>query len=152
MIIRSATATDLHAILQLFEETVRAINMRDYTPEQIDAWASAKNEDAWSKKLMQQFFFVAESSNGLLGFSSIDRSGYLDFLYVHKDHQGVGIATALLKAIEDQASQLNLSRIWASVSTTAQPFFIKKGYQPFEEEHKQLLGVTFINALMEKQL
>ena len=43
---------------------------------------------------------IAEIENELTGFSSIEKNGYLDYMYVHKDHQGKGIAKNLLEEIE----------------------------------------------------
>ena len=43
------------------------------------------------------------------GFADMDADGYLDRLYVHKDYQGRGVATALCDALE-QAAQANKKR------------------------------------------
>jgi putative acetyltransferase len=35
---------DIPAIVQLFQQTIHQINSRDYTPEQVNAWAPADRE------------------------------------------------------------------------------------------------------------
>ena len=152
MDIRRATTDDLDQILELFTNTVKHINAKDYAPEQIAVWSKAKDRNIWLDKLQTQTFFVAISHDEVTGFSSIDPEGYLDFMYVHKDHQRKGIAQALLSEIEKQAEKYKVDRIWASVSITAQPFFQKHGYRHYEDEHKLVGGVPFKNALMEKVL
>ncbi|MEO9485487.1 MAG: GNAT family N-acetyltransferase [Ekhidna sp.] len=150
MRIREAQIKDLDQILTLFEETVKHIDIRDYSEAHLNVWSSSKNQKAWLQKIKEQSFYVAAVKNQIVGFSSIDSEGYLDFMYVHHQLQRQGVATALLEKIESHASKMDLKRIWASVSITAQPFFSKNGYEHYEDEHKMLSGVHFKNALMEK--
>ena len=42
MILRKYEKSDLAPIVKLFKDTVYAVNSRDYTREQIDAWAGGK--------------------------------------------------------------------------------------------------------------
>ncbi len=150
--IREATADDLDQILDLFEGTILYINSKDYSPKQIAVWKDAKDKSVWLQKIETQSFFVAHLDDKIIGFSSVDAEGYLDFMYVHKDHQGKGIARLLLKTVEQAARSAKIHRIWCSVSITAQPFFAKHGFIHYEDEHKMLSGVHFKNALMEKSL
>lgn len=152
MHLRKATATDLDQILSLFENTVRNINSSDYSQEQIDVWAAAKNREIWTQKIIDQCFFVAIMENTIVGFSSIDKEGYLDFMYVHHEYQRKGIALALLNQIESTARKIRVSRICVSVSITAQPFFLKHGYTRYSDESKSISGIAFTNALMEKEI
>lgn len=49
---------------------------------------------------------VAVEDGCAVGFGDIDsNTGYLDRLYVHKDHQGMGIATALCDRLEASAAR-----------------------------------------------
>ncbi|WP_425391264.1 GNAT family N-acetyltransferase [Ekhidna sp.] len=150
--IRKADRNDVPDIITLFENTVRSVNQKDYSAKQIDVWANAKNKDIWSENVKIQYFYLAEIDDQIVGFSSIDDTGYLDFMYVHKDFQRRGIAKALLEQIEQKASELRLLKIHSSVSITAQPFFKSRGFKTYDDEHKVLKDVAFINALMEKVL
>ena len=60
--------------------------------------------------------FIAMS---LVGFGDIDKTGYLDRLFVHADYQRKGIATAICNQLE-QAVQGNIT---TDASITAKPFF-----------------------------
>lgn len=150
MHIRKATGKDLDSILELFEGTVQHVNAKDYSKEQIAIWKQTKDREIWNAKITSQSFFVATINNQIVGFSSIDSDGYLDFMYTHHQHQRQGIATKLLNTIEKEAQAMKLDRVWASVSLTAQAFFAKYGYVQYDNEHKLLSGVHFKNALMEK--
>lgn len=45
---------------------------------------------------------LAISDGKIAGFSSLRDGDYLDFMYVHKDCQRMGVAETLLKAIEQK--------------------------------------------------
>ncbi len=151
MKIREASEADVSDILNLFESTIRSVNAKDYTPEQIEVWASAKDKETWSSKIKDQWFYVAISDHHVVGFSSIDKEGYLDFMYVHKDHQGKGIASSLLDTIESTAIKIAINEICSSVSKTAKPFFLSKGYKRVKTEIKEIKGITFENNWMIKK-
>ncbi|SNT30763.1 putative acetyltransferase [Ekhidna lutea] len=150
--IKEAKVDDVDEIIDLFESTVKAVNKKDYSPEQIAVWTSAKDQNIWSEKVKSQNFYLAKIGNEIVGFSSIDNSGYLDFMYVHKDFQGHGIAKSLLNQIELKARELELTKIHSSVSSTAQPFFKSQGFEVYDQEHKNINDIAFTNALMQKVL
>ena len=150
--IKEATVDDVDEIINLFESTVKAVNKKDYSPEQIAIWTNTKDRNIWTEKVENQTFYLAEKDHQIVGFSSIDDSGYIDFMYVHKDFQGHGIAKAMLTKIEKKAKELKLKKMYSSVSITAQPFFKSKGFVVYDKEHKELNGVSFTNALMQKVL
>lgn len=57
--------------------------------------------DRWNGSLLAHHSLVAvEGRDLIVGFGDIDGTGYLDRLYVHKDRQGLGIATALCDRLE----------------------------------------------------
>lgn len=91
------------ALAELFYQTVHAVCMGDYTPAQLDAWADGwVNIAAWEKSFLAHDTLVARMEGRIVGFADLD-GGYLDRLYVHKDHQREGIATALVQALEKLA-------------------------------------------------
>ena len=61
MIVREYRSEDCEELLRLFYGTVHAVNARDYTKEQLDAWATGK-EDAvrWDASLRAHYALVAE--------------------------------------------------------------------------------------------
>jgi putative acetyltransferase len=150
MLIRKATSQDIDAISALFFDTVTAINKKDYTPEQITVWsASSQKIDMWAERIATQHFFVAILNQQIVGFSSLSYEGYLDFMYIHKDFQGQGMASALLFTLKNLAKQLNIRHIWADVSITAQPFFLKKDFVIRKITNKEVKGIIFENAIMD---
>lgn len=151
--IRRAKESDSQEIGNMYFDTVNAVNSKDYPKEKIDVWAaSGKKYDMWKKKISEQYFLVAERGNIITGISSIDPSGYLDFMYVHKDYQRMGIAQALLNEIEKKAAEQKNSEIWAYVSLTADPFFKKNGYEFSGEKIIVIQGVEFVDRILRKKL
>ena len=87
MILRVYKPADCKALTELFYETVHSVNTKDYTKEQVDAWAPEDRDlTAWDQSFQGHFALVAVEGVTLLGFGDITPSGYLDRPYVHQDH------------------------------------------------------------------
>ena len=94
MIIRPYQTADCEALARLFYDTVHTVNAKDYTEQQLNAWATGTVDlEAWDRSLTAHFTLVAEENGVITGFGDMDSSGYLDRLYVHRDFQGKGIAS-----------------------------------------------------------
>lgn len=151
MQIRKATVADHSEIRQLFYDTINSVNAKDYTPGQVMVWSAAYTDtEKWMGKIASQHFFVAEQNNKIIGFASIEHHGYLDYMYVHKDFQEQGIATALLNELEKIAADLKLKEVWAHVSLTARPFFKSKGFELTKVYTTQVGDVEFEDSIMTK--
>ena len=140
---------DCPALASLFYETVHTVNAAHYTPAQLDAWAPACGPDlaAWDKSFRAHRTLVAELDGRLAGFGDLDpAAGYLDRLYVHKDLQGRGVATALCNALEEAAA----GPVVTHASVTARPFFARRGYRVLRAQQVERRGVTLANYVMEK--
>jgi putative acetyltransferase len=149
MNIRLATIRDIEQLVQLFRDTILTINRKDYNETQVNAWAdSSKNTDRLKTKLDEQYFIIAENDSVITGFSSLTPAGYLDFMYVHKDHQHKGIATQLLNEIIKQALKWELPEITTDASITAKPFFEKCGFKVTAEQKVYIIDVMLVNYKM----
>lgn len=152
MTIRRYTPADCAAILQLFYDTVHTVNARDYSAEQLAVWAP-ETADAvrWNASLSAHTSVVAEEEGRLLGFGDLD-GDYLDRLYVHKDAQRRGIATAIADALEAAAQEQQQTTVTVHASLTAKPFFEKRGYRVLRAQQAERSGIFLINFVMCKQL
>lgn len=150
--IRKAKHKDINEIRFLFRDTVIYINSADYNEEEIKVWSEFyKNRNRWKSLIDEQYFLVSELCGKITGFSSITGNGYLDFMYVHKDYQGQGIAGKLLIETEKYAENLHLNKIFCHASKTAVPFFEKNGFIKTGEVINRVKNVEFINAVMTKE-
>ena len=84
----------------------------------------------------------------IVGFGDIDKYGYLDRLFVHKDFQGQGVASAICERLE---VSITTDKITTHASITAKPFFEKRGYRVVKEQQVIRNAVCLTNYLMEKQ-
>lgn len=151
MRIREATEQDLLQITQLFFDTVSKVNQKDYLKEQITVWSASNQDiDFWLNCISSQFFIVAVKSNLIIGFASLDDNACVNFMYVHKDYQSIGVATELLDALESEAYEKDFIGIWSDVSITAKPFFLHKGFKEREVYIKRLHNIEFENTIMVK--
>ena len=147
MEIREYRPEDCAELTRLFYDTVHTVNSKDYIPDQLDAWADGKPDlERWDRSLREHFSLVALEGERIVGFGDMDATGYLDRLYVHKDYQGQGIATALCDALEAAVS----GNITTHASITAKPFFEHRGYQVCREQTVFRFGIGLTNFVMEK--
>ena len=148
MEIRRYQPTDLAQISQLFYDTVHTVNAADYSQEQLDVWATGQLDlKAWNESFLAHHTFVAVINNQIVGFGDITTDGYLDRLFVHKDYQGQGIATALCDKLENTAA---CDEFTTHGSITAKPFFERRGYCVIQEQQVTRMGVKLTNYIMLK--
>lgn len=127
--IRPYDKNDEDQIEPLVRETIYSINVRDYSIEQVQVWADQAKKNRLNRPLENSYAYVAVYNKKIVGFGDIDKKGYLDRLYVHKDFQRQGIARQLLKTLEARAKELGLNEISVDVSLTAKSFFLANGYR-----------------------
>lgn len=139
---------DCPELARLFYDTVHSVNAADYSPEQLAAWATGEVDlKAWNDAFLAHRTVVAEQESVILGFGDMDANGYLDRLYVHKDHQRQGIASAICDALE---SGCDASEFTTHASITARLFFEKRGYIVIRCQQVQRRGVWLTNFVMRK--
>ena len=81
MILRKHTETDCAELARLFYDTVHTVNAKDYSQEQLDAWATNRvNLEAWNESFQAHHTVVAEMAGKIVGFGDMDETGYLDRL------------------------------------------------------------------------
>ena len=152
-IIRAALQSDAVELKNLFQNTVLAINRRDYSQAEVEDWASCGDDLSNIENMIKTHYFIVavNQQSEIVGFSSITSQGYLHSMFVHKDFQGEGIATMLLNEIEQYAITNGIMRITSEVSLTARPFFEKKGYIVEEEQKRKANQLSLTNFWMAKQ-
>ena len=152
--IRVALQSDTVELKQLFQNTVLAINRRDYSQAEVEDWASCGDNLANIKDMIKTHYFIVavNQQSEIVGFSSITPQGYLHSMFVHKDFQGKGIAIMLLNEIEQYAITNVIMRITSEVSLTARPFFEKRGYIVEEEQKRKANQLSLTNFWMAKQM
>lgn len=154
IVIRKLVESDLDSCVQLFFETVHSVNAKDYTSEQLDVWApdTVGATDPRVRTILSHIAYAAEINSTFVGFGDMTEDGYLDRLYVHHDYQRMGIASAIVEKLEEQAIILGIKEITTHASITAKPFFESFGYVVCKQQEVDVDGVKLVNFIMKKSL
>ena len=148
MQLREYMTSDCDRLARLFFQTIHSVNAKDYTKEQLDVWATGNVDlDRWDMSFKEHCTIIATDNDEIVGFGDIDSSGYLDRLFVHKNHQHKGIATAICDELE---SSVTGKKIITHSSITAKPFFEKRGYRVKKNQTIVRNGISLTNFIMEK--
>lgn len=152
--IRVAKQSDIIELKELYQNTVLVINARDYSQEEVEDWASCGDDLSKIEEMIETHYFIVAVNqlSQIVGFSSVTLQGYLHSMFVHKDFQGKGIATLLLKEIERYAIATGIMRITSEVSKTARPFFEKWGYTVEAQQKRRANQLYLTNFWMAKFL
>lgn len=153
MEIRLFRTQDTEQIAQLFHETVREVNIRDYSNNQVKAWAPDniyfRN---WSEVCLKRITYIADEEGIIVGFGELEPNGHINCFYCHKNYQRRGVGSQIYQAIEAKALELGLDRLFTEASITAKPFFQHMGFSVVKEQQVTRRGETFTNYVMEKFL
>jgi putative acetyltransferase len=139
------------ALFEIFHSAVHLVARRDYTAEQVNAWAPRNLDPSrWEKKVRDLNPFVAELNGELVGYADIQLNGCIDHFYVSGFHPRRGIGSLLMTRLLQEAEYLGARVLTSDVSRTAQPFFQKFGFVVVEQRHPECFGVVVPNALMRR--
>ena len=149
--IRLYRPDDLDAVIGIFLTAIRVTAAKDYDPAQIAAWAEV-DRGAWATRRLSRPTWVAVVGLEPVGFTDLEPDGHLDMMFVHPAHQGRGVASALLEAVEAAARGQGLSRLFTEASITARPFFERRGFRLVAAQVVRIRGQALANFRMEKSL
>lgn len=137
----------------MFHDTVREVNICDYSSNQIKAWAPDDiHFRNWAEECSKRFTYVADEQGVVAGFGELEPNGHIDCFYCHKNFQRCGVGSQIYQAIEAKALELGLERLFTEASITAKLFFQCMGFSVVKEQQVTCRGETFINYVMEKVL
>jgi putative acetyltransferase len=153
MTVRRFRDDDLTSVVGLFTDTVRHVNLQDYSSEQVLVWAPQPPDLVrWRDRLAGLTVWVAESEGRIIGFCGLGAGGHVDLLYVDYRCQRQGVARRLMQQVEAEARHSGIRRLFTEASITARPFFEGMGFESLHERRVELRGVVFQNYRMEKQI
>lgn len=151
--VRLYQPADALPLLALFRDTIRRVNCRDYSPEQVAAWASDEiDPDEWAERFTGRHVLVAETAGVIAGFAELEPSGHLDRVFVSADHQRQGIGHLLLSELIAAAHRQRIPRLFVEASITAKEFFEAHGFVVITPQVVTARGVEFVNFRMERAI
>ena len=151
--IRRYLESDTPQLAELFFNSVREGAAGHYSEEQRHAWApSVPDTEKLRLRLEPIIVFVAEDRSGIVGFMTLDDTGYIDLAFVRPDRIGTGIGSLLYARVEQAAQSQDLPRLFTNASKLAKPFFEKHGWAVCKQQEVDHRGVMLTNFSMEKLL
>jgi putative acetyltransferase len=149
MEIRNYRDSDYVEIADLFHNSIHAIPTSIYSKEKLEAWSPTPPDyDHWKERLAVKKPFVAVKEKIIVGFIELESDGHIDCLYVHKDHQGKGIASNLLQHLRELAKNRGINKLHVEASKVAMPFFKKHSFELQSTNTVNLRGQSFTNYCM----
>ena len=141
------------SLFDIYFTAIHLVACRDYTPEQVQAWAPRDIDVAlWKNKIREINPFVADLNGELVGYADLQSNGYIDHFFVSGEHPRRGIGSLLMKKILAEAVSLGAPLLTSNVSRTAQPFFQRFGFAVTEQRYPEVRGVVVPNALMSRRM
>lgn len=153
IIIKTYQEENASALWNLFFNTVRKVNRKDYSNEQVTAWAPESfDTDVWKNKMQSLNPFIAEIDGVIVGYSDLQDDGLIDHFFCHYQHQGKGVGSTLMTHILQLAKERKLPRVYSHVSITAKPFYERFGFTVVKPQRIDVRGEQLINYVMERQI
>ncbi|HEY0106419.1 MAG TPA: GNAT family N-acetyltransferase [Rhizomicrobium sp.] len=155
MQIRPYRPGDAPQIGTVFRRAILEVGVKDYTAEQVAAWAGAADaaERLHARLSDRRLALVAvDDRDGVLAFGDLEADGHIDFLYAAPEAVGKGVASALYDALEAAARERKVARLYTEASEAARRLFLKKGFKVLRRREFAVRGVPIHNYAMEKIL
>ena len=153
MLVRRFCLGDEPALWRVFHSAVHLVAVRDYTSDQIQAWAPEDTDPAlWRQRMEAINPFVVERDGQIVGYADLQSTGYIDHFFVSGYHSRQGIGSLLMATLHNEARNCAVGEFTSDVSLTAQPFFVRHGFVVVEHRTPVQRGVVVPNARMRKAL
>ena len=151
--VRPYQSSDAAVLSPLYEDSVRGLGARDYSPAQIEAWASlTPSSDDLDHRMADGRTRLVAVAEDIVGFIDVEPDGHIDLLYVAPAAAGRGVARVLLETAEALAPLSGANRLYAEASETARPVFERLGFSVIARRDFEVAGVPIHNWAVEKTL
>jgi len=149
IVVRDFVPADAPALRGVFESAIHGTARRDYSQQQVDAWAPHSHDaHAWAARMGGLAPFVALLDGTMAGYADLQASGCIEHFYVASEAGGQGVGGALMRHILARAQALSLAELRSQMSLTAQPFFAHFGFEIVERRVVDVRRIELRNAAM----
>lgn len=152
MRIRRARIEDAAELSRLHKSTIRHVNAMDYDDAQVRVWSKRTSAKRFRESHDMAVRFVAVEGDRIIGFGDFKKDDPETFwgLYVHKDHLGRGIGTALMKRLEQEAKSMGTDTFTLKATVTAKAFYEKQGFEVVRETLHEIEDQKLLVYVMQK--
>jgi putative acetyltransferase len=150
---RPLLPADVPLLAELFRASVVEAGAEDYSEAQLEAWASAADdEEEFGARLASELTLVATLEGTPIGFAALADNSRIDMLYVHPAATGQGVGAMLCDALEKLAAARRVRELSVDASDAARGFFERRGFAPKTRNTVALGGEWLANTTMVKPL
>jgi len=140
------------SIPELFTNTIHKRCDKDYSKEQLNAWANPNIDyKKWEQRVENTKPYLAIEDDTLVGFAEF-YDDYIDCFYIDHNYQGKGVGKMLLNHILNLAKSKNIEVLKVDASITAKPFFEKFDFVVVRKNIVERENIKLINFSMEKSI
>ena len=139
MKIRRALPQDAEHIIQVHERSIREVCAKDYTPEQIEAWAGRKAKaQLWMNTIERDLVWVVELNNKIVGFGHLafmeETRAEVMGLYFTPELKGLGAGKKLITIMKDESMLIGVKTLTLYSTLTAKTFYEQCGFLQTESD------------------
>ncbi|MNL09242.1 putative acyltransferase [compost metagenome] len=133
--IRRALHSDAAKMINAHRRSIREICFKDYSPEQIEAWAGHDfREDHWHKTMDKDLVWViSDSASNVYGFGHLklraNSEAEVAGLYFAPEVVGKGLGKKMMAMIFDECRQKEVKTLSLCATKTAKAFYESVGFQ-----------------------
>lgn len=117
----------LEEVRILIHKTISDCYPKIYAPEVVNFFLDYHSLEEIKRRQSIGLMVVLIENKVLLGTGFLV-DDELGGAYIHPDHQGKGMGTAIIKYLVDEARKLGLKRVWMDATPLAQPLYTKLGF------------------------
>ena len=153
--IRLYRSSDAPIIADVFRRSVEGVGTRDYSAEQVAAWAGLAPDETAVRARCEDgrtVWVAVDEMDRPISYIDLETDGHLDHLYAAPEAVGQGVAAALYQELEGFARSKGISRIFVEASEAAKRFFSRNGFSVVKRRDFDVAGVPMHNYAMEKML
>ncbi|MEB3302890.1 MAG: GNAT family N-acetyltransferase [Cyanobacteriota bacterium] len=155
-LVRPLQRHDWPEVVEAYADAVQTLALPFYQPEQIDAWAHHPlNNPSFEAALDRGFGLVGTTPDrpaSVEAFALLDPSDRLALLYCRARSSRKGLATKLVRSMEQQARSSGHSRLRTEASQLSRPLLERLGWSVDGEENILFAGVPFLRWRMSQTL
>jgi len=160
MQVRPAAPGDALEVFALHVASIRTLGPEGYDPDQVRAWARKDHgPEGYPIDEEGHHFVVAEREGEVAGFGDlvpdseeVDAEADIRAVYVHPEHAGRGVGSAILAGLEGYARGTGVGSIEITASLNAVGFYERAGYERLREASYDTGGTELDVVVFRKEL
>ena len=153
---RQAETTDAQTLWWTKHAAIDGIDTVDYTTRELRAWKPDGEAVSDFQRAIESDTFdaiIAEMDGETAGYAVLNIADErIDAVFVHPEYTRQGIATSLVRQLENRARMRNISGLTIVSSLNAVPFYESVGYDQDRRKIRTINGVDLEFVVMKKEL